>query len=389
LSGCRWEAYNRAALPPSQEADLMNTGQLKLRRNNATTIFLAGMGVLLAYLCFQIAQPFLTAIAWAAILAIIFAPVHAEISRKLKNADISALASTLLTTLVAVLPLLLLVLAISREVAQGVNQIRGSTANFTDLETTLTQMRYVGPAWQWVQEHFKQLNPDAGDVLGSAAQRVGSVALNVFKGAITNISAFVLNIVLVAFTLFFFFRDGATIVSHLKRAVPIDREIADELCQLIANVVRASINGVVVISLIKGLLLGLALWILGVHSPALWGAVGAVASLIPVVGIALVWLPAALILWIQGHAVKALILVVWGGTVLSFIDNLLYPFLVKGQVRLHTLLVFFSAMGGLAVFGFLGFVLGPVVTTLAVTLIEVASDYYSGKRERERAEAEQ
>ena len=360
---------------------MINTGQLKLRRNNATTVFLAIMGVLLAYLSFRIIQPFLTAIAWAAILAIVFAPLHAEISRKLKNAELSALASTLLTTLVAVLPLLLLVLAISREVTQGVNQIRSSTANFTDLETTLTQMRFVGPAWQWVQEHFKQLNPDAGDALSSAAQHAGSVALNIFKGAITNISAFVLNIVLVAFTLFFFFRDGATIVGHLKRAVPIDREIADEIGQLIANVVRASLNGIAVISLIKGLLAGLAFWILGLHSPALWGAVGAVTSLIPLVGIALVWVPAAIVLWIQGHVIKALILAVWGATVLSLIDNILYPFLVRGQVRLHTLLVFFSAMGGLAVFGFLGFVLGPVVTTLAITLIEVASNYYSGQKE--------
>jgi predicted PurR-regulated permease PerM len=361
----------------------MNTGQLKLRRNTAATAFLLLMGALLAYLCFRIAQPFLTAIAWATILAIVFAPVHAEISRKIKNADLSALASTTLTTLVAVLPLLLLALAISREVAQGVNQVRSSTNNLSDLETTLTQIRYVGPAWRWVQEHFKQLDPDASNMLSSAAQRAGGVALNVFKGAITNLSAFVLNVVLVAFTLFFFFRDGAAIVEHLKRAVPIDREAADEICQLIANVVRASINGVVVISLIKGLLLGLALWILGVPSPALWGAVGAVVSLIPVVGIALVWVPAALILWLQGHAVKALILAVWGATVLSFIDNILYPFLVRGQVRLHTLLVFFSALGGLAVFGFLGFVLGPVVTTLAVTLIEVASDYYSGAKPAE------
>ena len=148
---------------------------------------------------------------------------------------------------------------------------------------------------------------------------------------------------------------------------------------MVADVVRASINGVVGISLIKGLLAGLAFWLLGVPSPALWGVVGAVASLIPVVGIALVWVPAALLLWLKGFAIKALILAIWGATVLSFIDNILYPFLAQGEVRLHTLLVFFSAMGGLAVFGFLGFVLGPVVTLLAVTLVKVASEYYSGR----------
>lgn len=358
---------------------MMNTGQLKLRRNTATTTFLALVGVLLAYLCFLIAQPFLEAIAWAGILAIVFAPMHVRLGKFIKNADLCALASTLLTTLVAVLPLILLVLAISREVALGVQQVKISSANLNNWEATLTNTRYVGPAWEWVQTHFKDFETNTTEVLSNAAQRVGTVAVNVFKGALTNISAFLFNVVMVAFTLFFFFRDGAKIVGYLKRALPIEAETADEVGAMIADVVRASINGVVGISLIKGLLAGLAFWFLGVPSPALWGVVGAVASLIPVVGIALVWVPAALLLWIKGFAIKALILAVWGATVLSFIDNILYPYLAQGEVRLHTLLVFFSAMGGLAVFGFLGFVLGPVVTLLAVTLVGVASDYYSGR----------
>ena len=358
---------------------MLNTGQLKLRRSNATTVFLSLVAVLLTYLCFQIAQPFLQAIAWAAILAIVFAPVHARLGRFIKNEDGHALASTLLTTLVAVLPLLLLVLAISREVALGVGQIKASAANIKDWEATLTQTRYVGPAWQWLQAHFKHLEGDTNEMLSNAAQQAGTVAVNVFKGALSNISDFLFNVTMVAFTLFFFFRDGAKIVGYLKRALPIEADTADEIGAMIADVVRASVNGVVVISLIKGLLAGLAFWVLGVPSPALWGAVSAVTSLIPVVGIALVWVPAAVLLWVKGYALKALLLAVWGATVLSLIDNVLYPYLAQGEVRLHTLLVFFSAMGGLAVFGFLGFVLGPVVALLAVTLVEVASEYYSGR----------
>ncbi len=358
---------------------MLNTGQLKLRRNTATTTFLAIVGVLLAYLCFQIASPFLEAIAWAGILAIVFAPMHARLGRFIKNADLCALASTLLTTLVAVLPLLVLVLVISREVALGVGQIKTSAANIKDWEATLTQTRYVGPTWQWVQVHFKSFEGDANELLSNAAQRVGAVAVSVFSGALTNISEFLFNVVMVAFTVFFFFRDGAKIVGYLKRALPIEAETADEIGAMIADVVRASINGVVIISLLKGLLAGLAFWVLGVPSPALWGAVGAVASLIPLVGIALVWVPATLLLWVKGAALKALILAVFGLTVVGLIDNILYPYLARGEVRLHTLLIFFSAMGGLAVFGFLGFVLGPVVALLAEQLVEVASEYYSGR----------
>jgi predicted PurR-regulated permease PerM len=130
-------------------------------------------------------------------------------------------------------------------------------------------------------------------------------------------------------------------------------------------------------SLIKGVLAGLAFWVLGLPAPALWGAAGAIASVVPVFGISLVWVPAALVLWVQGMPVQALLMVIWGSTVLSLIDNLLYPILVRSQVRLHTLVVFISTLGGLRVFGFLGFVLGPIVATLALNLIDVASEYYS------------
>ena len=367
----------------------MNTGQLNLRRNRAMTVFLAVIGVWLAYLSWQIAQPFLTAITWAAILAVVFAPLHERIRRRLKREDLSALASTTAALLVVVLPFVFITVALARELAQGYRQVRTGFANPTEVEQKISQSRVVGPAWRWVREHFNELDIDVNDLLRNAAERAGTVAFSVARGTVSNLSAFVLNVVLVAFTLFFFLRDGPVIIDHVKRAVPIDDDEAERILQLITEVVRASVNGVVLISLIKGVLAALAFWVLGVSSPVLWGAVGTVASLIPVIGIALVWIPAALALWLQGSAIKALLLALWGATVLSLIDNLLYPFLVRGQVRLHTLLVFFSALGGLSVFGFLGFVLGPMVTTLAVTLVEVASDYYSGSRKQaEPAEIE-
>jgi predicted PurR-regulated permease PerM len=358
--------------------------QLIIRRNTATTVFLAAAGALLGYLCFQLARPFLTAIAWATILAVVFEPLHRRIRARVKRENLSAGLSTLLTTLLAILPLVLLGLAVAREAAQWYRQLTAAVGGSPDLATAINQMPVIGPAWHWLQEHLKQWDIELSSMGDDALQRASQLALSLAKGTITNLSALLLNLVLVTFTLFFFFRDGRLILAHLQRIVPLKPETAYQVLGQIGEIIRAAINGVVVIGLIKGLLAGLAFWALGVHSPVLWGTVAAFASVIPMVGVSLVWVPASIALWLQGSLVKAVLLAIWGVTALSLIDNLLYPILVGGQTRLHTLLVFFSALGGLAVFGFLGFVLGPIVATLAVMLIEVASEYHrAGIEEQE------
>lgn len=354
---------------------------LQLRRNKATTVFMIAVALLLAYLSYQIIRPFLTAIAWAMILAVVFDPVHQRCRRALKHEGVSALVSTLLTLLIAVLPLVLLGMAIAREATAGYRMVAGALEQNGDLTTTLSQMRGVGPAWQWLQAKLGQWDVELNTVVNDGLRRLGGYVFGLTKGIFTGLASFLLNVGIVAFALYFFFRDGPTILTNLRRIFPIQADTINSIFRLLNDVVRATVNGVAVISLAKGLLAGVAFWALGIHSPALWGAVAAIASVVPVLGVALVWVPAAVYLLVAGFPIKALILTIWGATALSFIDNLLYPILVSGQVRLHTLLVFFSALGGLVVFGLLGFVLGPVVAMLSLMLIEVASEYYSGRAE--------
>jgi len=361
----------------TEEGKVTTERDLHLRRRRATNLFLLAAGMLLAYLCFELARPFLTAIAWATILAVVFAPVHVQMHRWIKRENLSALASTSLTLLLGVLPLVLIVSAISREAAQGYQHIREQMAGGATLTETVGKIEGIGPAWHWLNGVLTRLDVDMNSLGGQATQYVGETALMLAKGTITNLATFLLNVVLVAFTLFFFFRDGPIILGHLQRVIPVELEMSGGIYQLVGKVIRAAIYGVVAMSLIKGVLAGLAFWVLGLHAPALWGAAGAIASVVPVFGISLVWVPAAVVLWVQGMTVKALLMVIWGLTVLSLIDNVLYPLLVRSQVRLHTLVVFISTLGGLRVFGFLGFVLGPIVATLALALIDVASEYYS------------
>ena len=362
----------------AQEGEVNTTRDLHLRRGTATTVFLVAAGLLLAYLTFQIARPFLTALAWSTILAVIFAPLHRRIRSVLRYETLSAVASSFATLLVGVLPLVLIVSAISREAAQGYRQVRDQLTAVSANEQT--PMGEVGSAWRRLSEKLRQWGVDVGALGSQAGSYLGEGALFVAKGTITNLSAFVLNLLLVAITLFFFFRDGPSILEHIAMTLPVDLAASGGVYELIAQVIRAAIFGVAVMSIIKGVLAGLAFWVLGLDSPALWGAAATIASVVPVFGTSLVWIPAAVVLWIQGSVLKALIMVIWGLTVLSLIDNFLYPILVRSRVRLHTLVVFVSTLGGLSVFGFLGFVLGPVVAILTLTLIDAASHYYSRPR---------
>lgn len=356
-----------------------------LRRSRTSAIFLLVVGVVLAWLCFLLARPFLSAIAWATILAVVFAPVHRWMRGRLKEENLSAVASTLVTLLVGVLPVVWLGSAIAREARLGYLSIRAHLASGASFTDTIAQIQWLGPAWARVNLQLQQWEVDVNGLGAQAAQYLGEFALELARGTISNLSSFLLNLVLVAFTLFFFFRDGSTFLARLKQLAPIEATMTGGVYRLVGQVIRGAIYGVVVICLIKGVLAGLAFWALGVQSPILWGAAGAIASVIPVFGISLVWAPAAFVLWMQGHVIKALLMVVWGATALSLIDNILYPILVRNQVRMHTLMVFFSTLGGLAVFGLLGFVIGPIVATLTLALIEVASDYYT-RREEETAE---
>jgi predicted PurR-regulated permease PerM len=368
-----------SATPARDETELR-------KRRPATTIFLAGIGALLLYLTYQIVQPFLTAFAWATILAVVFGPLHGRVNRLIRNDNLCAFVSTSLTMLVVLLPLVLTGLALAREAREGYQQITLGISSGRELTDMISQSRVIGPVWHWVQDHLRQWNVDISTVIRDALGRASGLAVRVATGTLANLTTFFVNVVLIAFTLFYFFRDGRVILRKMQRTAPMRAETVERIYHQIAAIIRAAINGVVGINLIKGFLAGLAFWALGLQSPVLWGVVGAILSVIPVLGISLVWGPAAIVLWLQGHTIKAILLTVWGLGVLSLIDNFLYPLLVGNQIRLHTLLIFFSALGGLAVFGLLGFVLGPVIAALSLTLIRIVSEYYGiNERPNERA----
>lgn len=190
-------------------------------------------------------------------------------------------------------------------------------------------------------------------------------------GFVGDVASTIIQIFFVIFTMYYLFRDGEQISEGLYDLLPLERAQTQEIIARTHEVISAGVYGVLVIAGIQGTLGGLAFWALRLPSPLVWGVVMSFASMIPMVGSFVVWIPAAIYLLFAGHWIKALLLVLWGTLVIGLVDNFLRPKLVGGRARMHELLIFFSVLGGLQMFGVLGLALGPVVVAVTLALIDV------------------
>jgi len=208
------------------------------------------------------------------------------------------------------------------------------------------------------------------DVRGAAERTVGAAGsyLSSFVGGSLWALA---QLLITFFTLFYLFRDRRLFLKGVRSLLPLSQSETDRLFARVADTIYATFYGTFAVSLVQGLLGGLMFWWLGLPSPLMWGVVMFLLSLVPVLGAPVVWGPAALLLAATGNWGKALILTVWGLVVIGSIDNLLFPVLVGDRVRMHALLVFFSVIGGLLLFGAAGLVLGPVAVVITTLLVEV------------------
>ncbi|HEV2835665.1 MAG TPA: AI-2E family transporter [Pyrinomonadaceae bacterium] len=317
------------------------------------------------YLCWLMLKPLAGVLEWAIVLVIVFYPVHKRLKSRLRRPGLSALISCLLVILIVVLPLTLLTLAVAEELGKVVPNLPAQLSQLTDRQTSA-----FGRIAQWIENRF------GIDTLGTQAfmieqvKRSTAFLLGVSWSLMGNIVGGIVKAFFVVFTMYYLFRDGERIVDKLPAALPLRRQQAEAIIARTQQVVSASVYGVVTIAALQGLLGGMAFWLLGIPSPVLWAVLMAFVCMIPVAGSFLVWLPLAIYLMINGHWTKAIILIVWGAAVVSSIDNLLRPRLMRNQTRLHELFVFFSVLGGISLFGVLGIVLGPVVLAITLGLLQ-------------------
>jgi predicted PurR-regulated permease PerM len=326
------------------------------------------LGVVLAlalYLCWLMLQPFINVVLWAAVLGVVFVPMHRRILQRVGSPSGAAALSTLLVIVLILLPATFITIAVVRELAGAADNLQAGVQKLSTASTI--------PGVGWVVERTGiEINPAAAkEFIAERLQAWGGAlaasTLLLVGGAVGAI----VQMVLVIFTLFYMFRDGDRIRNAVYKILPLERIQMHDISMRTKEVVGATIYGVLVISAIQGTLGAIIFWLLGLPSPLLWGVVMFFLSMIPMAGSFLVWVPAAIYLALTGEYVKAGMLVGWGAIVIGSIDNFLSPRLVGRRARLHELLIFFSVLGGLQVFGVLGLVLGPVIVAVTLALIEM------------------
>jgi predicted PurR-regulated permease PerM len=331
-------------------------------RQRVNVLFFYAAVLLLGWLFFRIIEPFLVEIAWAAVLAICFQPAHARLARRLGPSR-AAVASTLVVTALIVVPGILVASALVSEGGRAVTDLQAAFAR----EGT-TRLR---DGWEWARLHVPVL-PPADEVLTQITERLGSVAAAVAAQAgsvLKNVASFLFSLVITLFILFFFLRDGVAVRQVIDRTLPFPIHQRQRLVKQTEDLVSASVIATLLIAVMQGIAGGLAFAFLGVRSPVVWGVVMGVASFIPLVGTALVWIPAALWLLASGSVAKGIVLVVIGALIAN-VDNVVRPMLLSGKSEMNGLLVFISLMGGVSAFGFIGIVLGPLVAATVVALLD-------------------
>lgn len=326
--------------------------------------------LLLAYLLYIILLPFLAPIAWALFIAFLLHPTHNWLSKRLRGRPTwSAALLTLATLLVLIGPLTALGAAFVAQVGELLRYAQDFAAEHKGQDVSdLAEVPVIGPAIMWLQEttgfSFAQLQAyalqGARAVLGSLAA-LGKMA---FVGALGTVIGFVMMM----FILFFAIRDGAAMFADLRALVPMAKSERGRLFAHLGAVMRAMVYGTGVTALVQGTLIGIGFAIVGLPSPIVFGVLAALFALVPMAGTPVVWVPATILLAIQGRYGAAIFMLVWGGAV-TVIDNFLRPILVSGRAQVGTLTVFIGVLGGVAAFGPIGIFLGPLVLALAIALM--------------------
>ncbi len=328
----------------------------------------------------RIFRPFFGPIVWAFLLAFLLFPINERLRRRLGGRR--GLAAVLLTVGVALgvaVPLVILTVAFAQQAVE-LGHATASVADRNKIEgfQDLLKLPLLGGIVAWLEAHTPITAAQIQEWVMQGAQ--GAVGFLLARGRALLLGALGLlgDVTLTLFVLFFFFRDGDSMAARIKRLIPLDPKRKESLDRHLQDVTRAVVFGTVVTALVQGSLIGLAFWITGLPSPVVFGVVAAIASFIPFVGTALVWVPGAIYLYAQGVLWKTIFLVAWGALVVGSADNVLRPLLVSGRARMNTLTVFFGVLGGLAAFGISGLFLGPVILALGLALIEFAEEKGTG-----------
>lgn len=330
-------------------------------RGHVHTLVMFALTALLLFLCYRMAVPFLSPLAWALALTIITLPFHRLLERTIKYHGLAAALSVVAAAISVVAPVAIVTSNIAQQVGENAETLRERIES-GEWRGALEPYPQLVPPVEWIDRQF-----DVEASLKGATAKIGAAAGDFVKSSLKQ----AIQLVLTFYLLFYFLRDRESALRSVSFLSPLSPAQMEHLYKRLGDSLHGTIFGTFTVAIVQGSLGGLMFWWLGLPAPLLWGVIMGLMSLIPVLGTFVIWLPASLFLFATGEGAKAAILLVWGLLVVSSIDNILYPMLVGNRIKQHTILVFIAVVGGLVVFGAAGLILGPLILTATTVLLEI------------------
>jgi len=347
-------------------------------------IFLILLLVLITGFFLAMIRAFLLTLLLAAILAGLSSPLYRRLLRVCRGRRSLASALTLLLLALLVLVPLALILGIVAAEAYQISQtaLPWIQERLEQPDLVLETLRGLPGAGHLIP-YREQVFEKAGELVGS----LGSFLVESLQATTRGTVSFFFHLGILLYALFFFLIDGGPLLARILGYLPMAAADKQRMVAKFVSVSRATLKGTLLIGLAQGCLAGLAFAVVGIPGAVFWGAVMTLLSVIPGIGTALIWLPAGVILLLDGHLGAGIGLLVFCGLVVGSVDNLLRPRLVGRDTQMHELLIFSGTLGGILLFGVLGFIVGPILAALFVTVWQLYGEAFADLLEAPAAAA--
>ena len=336
---------------------------MAMKSQNAYYLLLTLITILFVSLIFNFAAPIL----WSIVVSIIFYPLYEKLLSMTNKKSLSSMLSLILISLLVIMPSIAVLGLIGNELINFINS--SENYSFEQYFQMIPNESAINQLIAWSGLSINDLIEKADDFLISASkmlyQSVSTISANVIN--------FFVSLFIFVYLTFFFLRDGEKILQHCMDAFPMKNEDESYLLDQFQKTTRATIKGTVMVALAQGFLGYLTLLLIGINGALIWGAVMALLSIVPAVGTVLVWLPIALVLFLNGEIMDASLLIFSGVFIIGMIDNLLRPILIGKETKMPDYLILLTTIGGISIFGITGFIVGPIIASLFISIWSLSS----------------
>lgn len=336
--------------------------------NRFYLLSLLSLVILLGYLSYQIFKPFLTPIAWAIVLSLVFYPLYAFMLKILRYKTVASLLTLIVIIIIILGPFSYLSFLLVDELKEISEYIESGRIEEVKRILEHPQVRSI---IERIMGFFNIPKDQLDSTVINGLSGIGKGLLKKITGGVGDVFTVILNFLIMTFTIFFLLKDGTDLLSRFKDYMPFSEDQKERLTMQMRDIIVSTIYGGVIVAMVQGIIGGITYSLLGIQAPAIWGIATAICSFIPILGAFAIWGPIAGYLFIKGSIMQGLILTIVGIFGISLIDNILKPIIIGSRTKMPVLVIFFSVLGGIKLFGLIGLIMGPLVLAVFISVIEI------------------